>query len=173
MKSIAIIIAMILWTLFSWQWYTCGIYGKCYFTIGTSSESDSVNADSTTSNSLIVEIDSAGNNKPILFSFDEYEPLIDSTTFELYRDSIVNIYKNHNIVLVTGLYDSSESNSSSFDDIGLARATQVKKLLSSELHPTKIHVDSRSSELIYDGSPSMFRAIEIGLLMAEGATPNG
>jgi outer membrane protein OmpA-like peptidoglycan-associated protein len=74
------------------------------------------------------------------------------------------------VVEITGLYDPQEINSTQHQDLGLARAENLKQLLLSSGIKRSIRVRSRSIEFNSDTGDDIINAIEINLVPQEPLT---
>lgn len=132
---------MLFWFILSWKYYTCNIKGFC------------LSKQEETMPESIKKMD------PIMFlgSSDSAHLF----NFEAYRDSITLLAKDKNVDIV-GNYFSSETNHTSFENLGLARANVLKQLLSKTIDSNKLFVSSK----LMDGdsvSQDLFTATTVSL----------
>lgn len=141
LKSILVLIVMLIWWLVCWKYYTCSIKNFC--------DSD-----------RIPVMDSSQFHVPsfpISFNINSDSALLHD--FDIYRSNICSQYNGQTIEIV-GSYFSDETNATSFANLGLARAQQLKNLLASCMDTSKIKLVA--SELIKDSSfVAPFEALKI------------
>jgi outer membrane protein OmpA-like peptidoglycan-associated protein len=121
LKSILVLIVMLIWWIVCWKHYTCGIKNFC-------------DSDSKT------EIDSSKLQIPafpISFNLNSDSALLHE--FEVFRSDICSKYNGQTIEIV-GSYFADETNTTSFSNLGLARAQQLKNLLASCMDTSKIRL---------------------------------
>jgi outer membrane protein OmpA-like peptidoglycan-associated protein len=104
----------LIWSVISWQWYTCGIKGHCVFFSDASSE---------------VQSASAPKYGALSFKTNTADAVIDNR-WSQFRDSVLAEAKEGQALIISGPYWSDESAPTGFDNMGLARAAKVKDLLS-------------------------------------------
>jgi OmpA-OmpF porin, OOP family len=123
LKSLIYFILLLLYCLICWKYYTCRIKGFC-------------------SDSNTAEIkDQTETGAPVLFYKNTDMEVL--SNFESYRDSICALSHSTRLDIV-GQYYADEVNTTSFEDLGLARAYKLKKLLlSCGIDTSKIAVISQ------------------------------
>lgn len=122
-KAFLVIILFLIWSVVSGWYYVCKIKEKC--------------PSSTAASEL----------PAITFQRGDASPQF-SEKFEEFKTSLIEGIGETNRVEIIGLYDENETNQTSFDNLGLARATEVQQTLA-DLGPERI---SLSSEKIDFGS---------------------
>ena len=80
-------------------------------------------------------------NLPLAFYWAKKE-VVQGKGFKEYRDSILMTLKNGEILEITGYYREEEGNNTSFGDLGLARANEIRKLFP-EIPDDRIRLFSR------------------------------
>ncbi len=124
-KVILVLVAFAVWSVVSWRWYTCGVKGFC----GGNAVAASTNSDMTQPKTA--------TQSPLLFSWSSSDP-ITSTRFSTLRDSLSSVVSTNEELIITGYYTEEEENLSDFANLGLARAKQVKQLLSTQMDTSQI-----------------------------------
>ena len=117
--------------LLSWWWYVCPHKQVCPFgqTAGESVAIDDRDRSREGESSPdIPETNEAEFPRgPLVFLWSSSE-VVTGSGFDSYRDSILNTLGPTDILEITGLYSATESNNTSFENLGLARANQIRAL---------------------------------------------
>lgn len=103
--------------------------------------------------------------------FSILEPISDSLLLgiELLKENLNNSNLKFNI---TGIYKSTEENSSIFPDLGLARATSIKNFLVDKgISEDKIAISSKIDNNLYNSNDTLINSIHFNLIN-EKNTPN-
>lgn len=119
LKSILVLVVMLIWWTVCWKYYTCSIKNFCDI-------------------EKTIEQDTFSNNLPsfpISFNLNSDSALLHD--FDMYRSEICSKYNGQTIEIL-GSYFSDEINNTSFSNLGLARAQQLKNLLASCMDTSKI-----------------------------------
>lgn len=116
-KSILTLIIMLIFFAICWKYYTNNLKRVCC----------------DCSNKATTEI--VNNNSPLLFYPNTDSPIMDN--FDAYRDSICKMSQDTKIDLI-GYYEAEETNSTAFDNLGLARAQKMKELMSDCLNSANV-----------------------------------
>jgi len=120
-------------------WLILGFFVQpCWETCCASHSSNTLSSKDTEvpTNSSDIKSASAG---PLLFQFDKKEPLL-GKDWESRKSSIIEGLKENDILEITGQYRATEINSSSFENLGLARASEIAKLFVPPLDSTRIKI---------------------------------
>lgn len=88
-----------------------------------------------------VEVAPSTANIPLSFPLSSDSPTL-SKNFSSFRDSIIASVGKNNLQ-ITGLYFSDEKNTTSFPDLGTARANKVKKLFKGKLTDVQLAIKSQ------------------------------
>ncbi len=104
--------------LLSWWWYVCPHKKVCPFGSPVPS--------ATVSPPVALEAPDVPLGR-LLFGWDSQEP-ITSAAFPTYRDSILSLLSDNDQLEIVGGYYADEANSTSFADLGLARAYAIRAL---------------------------------------------
>lgn len=99
---------------------------------------------------------------PLVFNWASGAP-ITNNLFAGYRDSILETLGDNDKLEIVGLYTKDEENTSSFDNMGLARANETKKLFLEKLPADRIALKARLADVAHkDGSfaAAEFRALK-------------
>ena len=78
---------------------------------------------------------------PLLFAWEDATP-ITNEKFQQLKNEILNDQSEDNILVIAGPYTKSEDNTSTFDNIGLARASMIKELFLDEMPSKRIKITS-------------------------------
>lgn len=119
-------IATVLFFLLSWWWYVCPHKQVCPFGTYGMKNTQVMAEEEPDMPKRSPEISLA----PIVFDWVSDKP-ITSATFPRYRDSIIEQIGETDILEIMGGYFEEEKNTSSLDDLGMARAIQARSLFSS------------------------------------------
>lgn len=112
-KSILVLISFLIWSILCWRWYTC-LKGFC---------------DDPAPASI-----PAASDLPISFLKNSDSAIL-SAGFERYRDSILLAMQGQPFE-IAGHYYADEINSTSFENLGIARAMKTIDLFRSEMNDT-------------------------------------
>lgn len=118
LKSILVLIVMLIWWIVCWKHYTCGIKNFCDI-------------------EKTIENDTTMLSFPISFNLNSDSAVLHE--FEIYRSEICSKYNGQTIEIV-GSYFADETNTTSFSNLGLARAQQLKNMLASCMDTSKIRL---------------------------------
>ena len=116
----------------------------------SSGSTDDATADTKVPPSGGPSVTEDGSPLYLAFNWNNASPEI-SDEWEGYRSQLVDGMEEGQNLEITGLYDPDENNGTAFENLGLARANQIKDLLGSDLDEGKIQIAARS---INDGSIS-------------------
>lgn len=142
-KSIVVLCLMFICFLISWRWYTCKIKNFC----------------NGSNNSIVEEVDIVEVSFPVLFYPNTDSPILDN--FNAFKDSLCNVSQNEKIDLI-GYYGEDETNSTSFENLGLARANKLKDLMSDCLNQNNVNlVAQKSSSLEHIGDYVLASAVGV------------
>jgi len=111
--------------------------------IGVVEDARTDDAVASTDNTKTGIVQEAG---PILFNWSSDEPIL-SDRYQKYRDSLAAIISDGRALEIEGQYNDGETNTTSFADLGLARANQIKNRFASVLDGNKINLTSRKINL--------------------------
>ncbi|MCB0688530.1 MAG: OmpA family protein [Saprospiraceae bacterium] len=122
-------IATVVFFLISWWWYVCphkqvcpfGNYSTTHQPI--SREDDSPKSETSTSPVTTPVV----NIGPLVFNWSSDEP-VTNADFPRYRDSLLANLRDNDVLEILGGYFNSEQNNTSFPDLGIARANQIRNL---------------------------------------------
>ncbi len=126
LKSLVYLVLFFIYCLFCWKYYTCDIKGFC----------------NEEKNSSINEI--ASSAPPVQFNKNTDQEVLNN--FSIYSDSVKNMSLNTSLDIV-GQYYSDEINNTTFENLGLARANKLRKLLiQGGVDSTKLNLVSQKIE---------------------------
>ncbi len=77
--------------------------------------------------------------RPLLYAWSNQEPIL-GDNWPAYRDSIVRGHNDNNLLQITGYYRSDEANPTSFENLGVARANDLKQRFVSYIDADKIRL---------------------------------
>jgi OmpA-OmpF porin, OOP family len=101
-------------------------------------------------------------NRPLSFSLSTDSPTL-SKAFPALRDSIAASVGKNNLQ-ITGLYFSDEKNSTSFPDLGTARANKVKELFKGKLSESQIVTNSQLDTSNYPAGRPDFQVVQFSIV---------
>ncbi|MCI5055764.1 MAG: hypothetical protein MRY83_06625, partial [Flavobacteriales bacterium] len=142
-----ILLAFASWSVLCWKRYTCNIKGFCNgWTIW-----EMPNPISYEPKSL---------NSPILFHWSGENAVEGSSYDSLLRVAHENILAGKTLRIV-GFYDKDEINESTFDNLGLARAENFRRLLSNLVDSNSVITDYKVFRLSQKFESQKFQAISL------------
>lgn len=109
-----ILLIFIIWGALSWKWYTCWIKGFC-------------DRDNTVA-TPVVEAPGIAQIAPIAFNWEGAKALITGPLDQM-RSQIAGHIEGNKQAVITGFYAQDEVNTTSFSDLGIARAAAVRDAL--------------------------------------------
>jgi len=142
-------IFLTLWMGMWWWTYTCHIKATCCTSNPARSEEE------------IATID--GDQRPILFNWGEVVP-VTSSGFVFYRDSIIALLDDDQILQITGRYDMDEVAPPGHRDMGMARAAEVMALMAPQLDTSRFRLKSELFDEKIEQRDLPFTAVDIRLL---------
>jgi len=144
----------------------CGIQELC-----DNGESITKELEETAPNFLPEEVLKQPAKAPLAFEWSSAEP-ITSEEFAAFRDSLVKVFDRSPaaVVEITGLYDQQEINNSEYENLGLARAQNIKQLLLYSGIKRSIRVNSETADLSSGLGGKINHAISFGLIPQEAPT---
>jgi hypothetical protein len=89
------------------------------------------------------------------------DSVLTSPKFYQYRDSLMRVARQGLMTIVTGLYDDSESYNGEYQDLGLARAEAIKRLLAKQIPSSRIQCRSEKVRLDPVGGKPIYEAFKI------------
>jgi len=122
-KAASIVLLFIIWSLGSGWYYVCKIKGQC---------PGAPELEIVTKEGVTFEY---GNSQPIL-----------SLNFDSYKNDLISKMGSNNLLEIIGLYDTSEVNSSSFDNLGVARAMAIQNLFA-EVDQSRFTISSKQLQI--------------------------
>lgn len=99
-------------------------------------------------------------NQFISFKWSEDEPIIDQG-FVFYRDSIIALLEEDQILQITGWYYSDEKAAWDYEDLGMARAGQVLAIMAPQLDIDRFLLKSGLHDDLPLQDNMVFNAIDI------------
>ena len=114
------------------------------------------NGQSGIENATVTPIDSGvnANRFPLAFNWSDATPVTDDELFPAYRDSILGMVKEGELLRIMGPYYEGEIIPGGFENMGFARAAKIKELLT----------------IYFDTSKIKLRAVKLGGVMDADTT---
>jgi OmpA-OmpF porin, OOP family len=113
-KALLTILAFVAWALFC-NWWWCGHQATCSCNDGSST-------------AIVDETSSAATSDGIIrFNANDFNA-VQGANWGTTRDSLLNLVRSGKRIEITGYYGSSETNSTQFENLGLARADALRQL---------------------------------------------
>lgn len=104
------------------------------------------------------------NNGPLLFSWSNYEPVLDNS-WQKMKDSILVSLTNDQKLEITALYSAEESPPSNFENAGIARASSVRKLFP-EIEDDRISISAKLANPEMVSKTTLFEAVSFATMNA-------
>ncbi len=82
-------------------------------------------------------VEKTNDEGPLLFAWEDAKP-ITNKKFEKLKNQILEDKSENNLLVISGPYTKSEDNTSTFDNMGLARANMIKELFLEDLPEERI-----------------------------------
>ena len=143
-RTLLILLLFFGWSAGSWYWYTCKIKNFCPGT-NTRAEAPVIAEPDPEPAMVEPEVDNSG---PLVFQWSDATP-ITNDKFSNYKSEILSKLKDDQVLEVVGKYYPNETNSTSYDNLGLARAAGIKAILANDMDADKIET---KGFLVEDGS---------------------
>lgn len=143
MRNLVLALSLFLMILLGWflYQYSCDCCGDGSADSNTGIISE-VSEDDSSGESVT---DAAGSNRMsdyLMFNWSDGEPVL-RDDWETRKTQIINGLAEGEFLEITGLYRSDESNNTSFENLGLARANKIKELLAPPLSGDRITLSSK------------------------------
>lgn len=123
MRSFLIFLVIVLWCLLGiWFWQ---LSKKCCNEDSSNLEQSSITKQEE---SQKVEVKEALKSGPLLFNWSDKTPILGDGWQDL-RNSVMSQVTDTNHLLITGQYRKDESNNTTFENLGIARADSVRKVM--------------------------------------------
>ncbi|MEM8908994.1 MAG: OmpA family protein [Bacteroidota bacterium] len=88
--------------------------------------------------------DAAAAGLPLAFNWTEAEPMMGANFAQFKKENILKGMTADNILQITGLYYSEETDPEGFDNLGLDRAAAIRDLIQADIPIDRIDISSRS-----------------------------
>jgi outer membrane protein OmpA-like peptidoglycan-associated protein len=137
-KVSSIVLLFIIWSLGSGWYYVCKIKGQC----PGAPELEIV------------------TNEGVTFEYGDSQPIL-SSNFDSYKNDLISKMDSNNLLEIVGLYDPSELNSSSFDNLGVARAVAIQNLFA-EVDQSRFTISSKQLQI--ENAGKSIDAVEFNIL---------
>lgn len=157
------LIIFTVWCVISVRWYVCGIQELCDHGQTIANEQEETAPDPLPEE-VLIQLYQA----PLSFEWSSAEP-ITSEEFTAFRDSLVKVFDRSPaaVVEITGLYDQQEINNSEYENLGLARAQNIKQLLLYSGIKRSIRVNSETADLSSGLGGKINHGVSFGLIPQE------
>jgi OmpA-OmpF porin, OOP family len=148
-KAWIVLVVAAVWCIGCWWWYVHKIKGKH----NTSTEAPAIQ-----------------ENRPLSFRISTDTPII-GKGFQSFRDSIAASVGKNNLQ-ITGLYFSDEKNTTSFPDLGAARADKVRALFKDKVAESQLVTNSEIDTFKYPaGRPDVFEGVQLTVVTTTTLQP--
>lgn len=137
-KASSVVLLFIIWSLGSGWYYVCKIKGQC---------PGAPELEIVTKEGVIFEY---GDSQPVL-----------SSSFDSYKKDLISKMDSNNLLEIVGLYAPSEVNSSSFDNLGVARAMAMQNLFTG-VDQSRFTISSKQMQI--ENSSKKIDAVEFNIL---------
>jgi OmpA-OmpF porin, OOP family len=142
MRNVVLIISLLLWLLFGW--WSCN--NECCTGVTESMGNSEVGAVSELSEDSL-DVAAKKDLGPLLFMYNSSNAITDDK-WASFKEEITSKLQDNQQLEITGLYRSDEVNSTSFPDLGIARAEAVKELLG--IDSSRVILSSRLEDGVSD-----------------------
>jgi len=122
-------VLFLFWGAGSWHWYTCKVKGLC-----GSNQAQVVQTDPDPVVEEAVTITPSG---PLTFNWSNDEAKL-GDDFAKLAEELSNGIEGDRVLEITGLYHPDETNESEYENMGWARAHEVKTLLATHLDTSRV-----------------------------------
>lgn len=154
-----------IWCVISVRWYVCGIHELC-------KETDELpDKASEQPRPAVDEVLSSSEQAPLAFQWSGATP-ITNEDFGDFRDSLKSGFDQSpaSVIEITGIYDPQEINNSDFENLGVARAENIKQLLLTSGIKRSMRIKSRTGDLSAGLSGNIRNAYQFELVPQEEVT---
>ena len=163
------LVVFAVWCMISIRWYVCGIYELCGDDQPVEQTTELISAPS-----LEKEVLTPPYQAPLSFEWSS-QYAITNDLFEEFKDSMATEFGKSpgSVVEITGLYDPQELNGSEFENLGLARAEDIKQLLLNSGIKRIFRIKSAEDDLSAGLSGNINQAFAFRLVSPEKSTAGG
>lgn len=120
-KAFLVVLLFLIWSLASGWYYVCTVKEAC-----------GSNNNTTTQPSITFD---RSSTKPTL-----------NSNFEEFKGSLLQQVGDSNKLEIIGLYDKQETNASSFENLGIARAMEIQRLFSEDISSERISISAEETD---------------------------
>ena len=128
MRNVVLILSLLLWFLFGW--WSCNYHNKCC-TDGSGSLGDTISSTTEANTDGSSSVAKSMDLGPLLYRYNSSDA-ITTDKWETRKAEILEKLQKSQKLEITGLYRSDEVNSTSFPDLGIARADAARLQLGLE-----------------------------------------
>ena len=147
LAKIATVVMFIVWCFVCQHYYVCHIKQKC-------GDTEVAVTTPTPDPEPVARVD----NRPLVFKWKDSNP-ITRANFPAYRDSMLNLMKDGQILEIVGLYSEDEPAPEGFPNMGKARATALRDMLLEFIPAERMLPVSRLITLPDDAATKPFEGI--------------
>jgi outer membrane protein OmpA-like peptidoglycan-associated protein len=151
MRNVVLILSLLLWLIFGW--WSCN--NDCCTDVAESMSNSDLGVVTDSGDSL--DIAAKKDVGPLLFMYNSNKAITDAK-WAPFKDEIASKLQDNQQLEITGLYRNDEVNSTTFSDLGIARAEAVKELLG--IDSSRVKVSSRLEDGASD-KENPFEAYEL------------
>ncbi len=151
LRPLLVLLASLLWFVFCHYWYCCKVKHACY---GCAPKVES----STTAY--------PEGQAPLTFNWSD-EKAVTTDAFADYKTNILAKNSNDNLLEIVGHYTKEETNTSSYENIGIARANKIRELFLADIPEERIRLSSKLVESTDDMRDNPFTSASFNWLTQE------
>lgn len=147
-KTILVLSVFAVWCLICQQWYVCGIKQACAQGAAAATPSSVQSSKSLKPTAL-----------PIAFRWQSAQPLL-GANYTTYRDSILSLLKNNQVLRITAHYHTNENNGTDSITYGMERALAVRDLFLERLPAERLQLAEKKIDNLANPPKRPFAALE-------------
>ena len=154
-KALLVLLASVLWFMFSTYWYCCHIQHKdCSYC-----------PQKVETKSAVVPV-APVEKSPITFQWSDQQAQT-TDAFTDYKAGILKSQTTDNLLEIVGYYSPEEQNTSSFENIGLARANQTRELFAKDIPEERIRLRAEPRDANADMKTAHFESVAFNWIKQE------
>jgi OmpA-OmpF porin, OOP family len=159
LKSLIVLLFSGSFLFFCHYWYCCQVKAACY---GCAAPKEATAAVADAAQETI---------QPLLFKLENASPIL-AGTFDKEKSRWLSEKSADNLLQITGLYYDQEQAPTGFENMGLARADAVRKLLIPELPDERIRLSSEQRKKDMSVGKAPFQGIEVNWIPGSEMSSN-
>lgn len=129
------ILALIIWLIFSIWWYVCKVKNQCGATTETAQITQPLLAEPAIK--TLTEKIAPLHSWPLYFNWESATPQL-SENFDSFKQQLLTGIPESDNLKITGFFSAGETNNTDFSDLGLARAYNARELLADSLSDVRL-----------------------------------